>query len=89
MSERKSIPLACTKAAAVPAGSKLPLGVGKANCVACGAAVLVSPSSVAMIRNGRVEPMCFECIPKDRPTVAVMTGAQAAELRNWEAQRCN
>lgn len=72
--------IAATRVADVPPGVELWPGSATAPCTRCGQAVVLSASSVAMIRAGD-EPWCLHCVHQVEPdAIGIFHPGQRAEL---------
>jgi ferredoxin len=72
----------CVRPRDVPTGTVIPPTVKNARCTGCGSAVLVSPSSAAMIARGVCRPVCPACVPAEA-LIGVMTAAQVRDLAKY------
>ena len=78
-----SVPLVCIRRA------DLKVCVGGSSdviCSACGAAVVVAPSSKKALGTGVLRPICFQCWAgqvEGNVSIAMLPGA-AEEIRRWK-----
>jgi hypothetical protein len=70
-----------------PPGMTLPSGLASVPCTGCGATLLLSPSSQALVAAGRGRPACPACAAAEtagRMVLPVMTAEGRQELRAYE-----
>ena len=72
----------------LPPGTTIPPEVQAVPCAGCGASLLLSPSSLALIASGQAQPACTDCaadLLRGQHVPATLTPGGAEELQRYQA----